>query len=256
MTVAAWAKFVSYENWNSIVSKTGSAETNKPAPYDVYTANGNNGRVSMYIGDGANSLQNFISTDPAELEVWQHIAVTVTADGDVVHYLNGELNGEGTVNANAIDNDTNLFIGSRADFVTNMLGRLDDVAIFNEVLSQEQVQMIRAGEFGPFGVGDFIPGDFNGDGVQDIADYDIMVSNFNTPGGFADGDFDFNGNVNLRDFFKFRAAFNSPPEGVAASVPEPASLALMGVGILGCGFAVRRGGGRRRRFREVQARGR
>ncbi len=182
----------------------------------------------MYIGDGAGSLQNNIATDPPELGIWQHIAVTVSEDGDVVHYLNGELNGEGVVQADAIDNDTNLFIGGRADFVTNMLGRLDDVAIFNEVLSQEQIQMIQTGEFGAFGVGDFLPGDFNGDEVVDMADFNIMVSNFNTAGAFADGDFNFNGQIELSDFAKFRTVFNAAPVAAAASVPEPACLLLLG----------------------------
>ena len=234
ITIAAWAKFVSFESWNSIVSKTGVDETNKPAPYDVYTSNGNNGRVSMFIGNGSDSLQNNIATDPPELEVWQHIAVTVSEDGEVFHYLNGEPNGEGAVQADAIDNDTNLFIGSRADFVTNMLGQLDDVAIFNEVLSPEQINTIRLGEFGQFGVGgDFIAGDFNDDGVLDLDDYSILLTNFHTPGEYADGDFNFSGNVDLGDFVGFRAAWEKAnAAGAAASVPEPSCLALFGISFL------------------------
>jgi hypothetical protein len=230
LTIAAWAKFISFQNWNSIVAKTGSVEMNKPAPYDVYTNNNNSGLVSLFIGNGADSLQNNLSTAAPELETWQHIAVTVTEDGQVTHYLNGELNGEGVVQANAVDNDTNLFIGSRPDFVTNMLGRLDDVAIFNQVLSQDQILTIQAGNFAEFGVGTFLPGDFNGDEVVDIADFTILVEHFNTTGVFANGDIDFNGRIDLRDFIKFRTAFEAGAGGGPAStVPEPGGLAVLGL---------------------------
>lgn len=234
ITIAAWANFVSFESWNSIVSKSGADETNKPAPYDMYTSNNNNGRVSMFIGNGSNSLQNNIATDPPELGVWQHIAATVSADGEVFHYLNGEPNGEGTIEAEAVDNDTNLFIGSRADFVTNMLGQLDDVAIFNEVLTPEQINTIRLGDFGPFGVGgDFILGDFNSDGVLNLDDYNIMLANFHMVGAYADGDLDFDGVVGFTDFVGFRKAWHAAnPVGAAVSVPEPSCMAVFGTLLL------------------------
>ncbi len=69
---------------------------------------------------------------------------------------------------------------------------------------------------------DVLPGDFNGDGTVDTADFQVMVSNFNSTGEFTDGDMTFNGVIDLDDFAEFRAVFNSqsPP---AAVVPEPAS---------------------------------
>ena len=234
ITIAAWANFVSFESWNSIVAKSGAIETNKPAPFDVYTHRNNDGRVNMFLGNGADSLQAHASDAPAELDVWQHIAVTVSEDGEVFHYFNGEPNGEGTIVAEAVDNDTSLFIGSRADFVTNMFGRLDDVAIFNEVLSQEQINTIRIGDFAQFGVGgEFIPGDFNGDGALNLDDFNIMVSNFHTPGAYADGDFNFSGHIDLRDFSGFRTAWGEANAvGAAVSVPEPSCLAVFGISLL------------------------
>ena len=42
----------------------------------------------------------------------------------------------------------------------------------------------------------------------DLADFAILVGNFNTKGKFVDGDFDFNGRIEIKDFVKFREVFN------------------------------------------------
>lgn len=77
------------------------------------------------------------------------------------------------------------------------------------------------------------PGDFNSDDLVDLADFEIMLANFNLQfsisEGLTKGDMDRNGLVDLRDFGEFRTIFNSPG-AQAAAVPEPATLAL---GILG-----------------------
>lgn len=81
-----------------------------------------------------------------------------------------------------------------------------------------------------------LDGDFNGDGATDIADFNIMASNFYTEGTFADGDFDFNGQIDLLDFIGFRRAFRLQGQPAAASVPEPSSvflLSFLGLWLLG-----------------------
>ncbi len=185
LTIAAWVNFASFSNWNSIVSKTGDVETNKPAPYDMYTIFNDDGRPRIFLGNGSDSLQNVDAFDAPELEEWVHLAVTASEDGEVFHYLNGEENGDGFITADRIDLDTNLFIGSRADFVTNMFGRMDDVAIFNEVLSPEQINVIMTGDFSDFGIGGVgLEGDFNGDGMLSEEDLNLLtlaVVNANNP---------------------------------------------------------------------------
>lgn len=73
------------------------------------------------------------------------------------------------------------------------------------------------------------PGDFNGDGMIDLADYGILLENFNerfkVPESLTKGDVDFNGRVNLADFAEFRAIFNALPAG-AQAVPEPTTSSL------------------------------
>lgn len=178
ITIVAWAKFNQFDTWNGILGKTGiEPDHNRPAPYDLYTMQGGEGWVQAYFGNGGAEISAVRSDLPPDIEEWQHIAVTVTEDLEVTHYLNGEINGSGFLSQPLVDLDTNLYIGSRGDFVTNMDGRLDDVGIFNEALTEEQVLQVMAGDFSAWVVGGpGTPGDYNNDGAVDLADYNEIAT--------------------------------------------------------------------------------
>ena len=55
----------------------------------------------------------------------------------------------------------------------------------------------------------FLTGDFNDDGTIDLADFQVLLNNFNTGTTFAEGDATFDGAVDLRDFNSFRESFNA-----------------------------------------------
>ena len=175
LTIAAWANFAQFDTWNSIVAKTGANAQNKPSPYDVYTLQQGDGRVQLYVGEGDGGLQASQALDPPEAEVWTHITITMDEDGEVVHYLDGEENGDAFIDRETvflIDEDMPLFIGSRLDGTTNMDGMLDDVAIFNHALTSDEVLAIMSGDFNAYL--DNVSGDYNGDGMVDVADIDLQ----------------------------------------------------------------------------------
>ena len=157
MTMAAWVNIVDYDAWRSVMGKTGIAPSNNhPAPYDFYIVQ-QNGILRAYFGNG-NTLDGSAyadSLDIVEPETWTHVAVTVTEDGEVMQYFNGEDTTNQTDVSGTIreDLDEELRIGGRGDDVTNMYGRMDDVALFDEVLTQEQIKTIMDGDFGEWGVG-------------------------------------------------------------------------------------------------------
>jgi hypothetical protein len=66
----------------------------------------------------------------------------------------------------------------------------------------------------------FLRGDANGDGRVNLADFNILASNFGqSPRDFTQGDFDYSGNVNLSDFNILASRFGvvlSPAAGDAA----------------------------------------
>lgn len=199
LTIVAWAKFNQFDTWNGIVGKTGLPEENnhnRPAPYDLYTMQGGEGWVQAYFGNGAAEISAVRSEFPPEPETWQHIAVTLTEDLEVVHYLNGEVNGEGFATQPLIDLDTNLYIGSRADFVTNMDGLLDDVAIFSEALTAAQIQKVMAGDFSEW-LGGGIAGDYDQNGALDLADLDLISAALR--GANPDMKYDANGDNSVND---------------------------------------------------------
>ena len=78
------------------------------------------------------------------------------------------------------------------------------------------------------GTGGVTPGDFNSDGVVDLADFTILADNFGTGNTFEQGDNNFDRQVDLRDFMELRELLNAPAGAAGAqAVPEPGSLALM-----------------------------
>jgi len=88
-------------------------------------------------------------------------------------------------------------------------------------------------------------GDFNEDGTIDTADFMILASNMRSTGEvmYQDGDIDFSGRIDLGDFVVFRKEFlkaNPPAGGALAAVPEPGSLLLAILGLLGLALTRRR----------------
>jgi len=85
-----------------------------------------------------------------------------------------------------------------------------------------------------------LPGDANLDGKVDLADYGLIINNYNHPGGWAQGDFNYNGVVNLTDYGyvmnNYHHSFDPGPimSGAAGNaVPEPGTLALLAAGLIG-----------------------
>ena len=88
-------------------------------------------------------------------------------------------------------------------------------------------------------------GDANLDGSVNFNDFLVLQNNFNQPGIFAQGDFNYDGTVNFNDFLVLQNNFNQSVTGIApgvskaevaamtafaSSVPEPTSLAVLGLG--------------------------
>ncbi len=124
---------------------------------------------------------------------------------------------------------------------------------FENALYDNILMGVTAVGCGPDGPGTSgIPGDFNCDGVVDVADLGIVGANFNASEvTYADGDANLDGNVDVADLgivganwsaaqvLTLQQAVNSA--GLSALIPEPASIAVMVFGLTGMGYLRRRG---------------
>jgi hypothetical protein len=135
-------------------------------------------------------------------------------------------------------------------------GSLFDSWLFDLVLPEDGTYFVEIGtsrafpDFNPTGsyelfvtnfgsiLPDLLPGDANGDGVVNLADFGILRANFGSTGAsFATGDFNGDGLVNLADFGILRANFgNSTPTNLsvlddfyASVIPEPAAACAAGL---------------------------
>ena len=82
-------------------------------------------------------------------------------------------------------------------------------------------------------VGSGLTADINGDGVVDILDFVILGDNFNNGDGQAvlgTGDINGDGEVDILDFVLLGDNFGNTLPAPLAAVPEPGSLALLGLG--------------------------
>ncbi|WP_428308393.1 PEP-CTERM sorting domain-containing protein [Lacipirellula sp.] len=87
-------------------------------------------------------------------------------------------------------------------------------------------------------------GDVNRDGLVNVNDFGGLSSNYLQPGvkTWDQGDFNSDGTVNVNDFGALSSNYNSaivPPRPISA-VPEPTSIAMLGVALLGLGAFAKR----------------
>jgi hypothetical protein len=152
ITIAAWVKPVGDVEWDGIIAKNPSADSgdNHAGNYELRVENGGRFLHFLHQQGGANDTafqqgqQSIIESD-----VWSHVAVTAdTESGDVNFYINGELSEtlEGIITIDEFPTNENpLYIGSRRDLFTSFDGLLDEVALFDRVLSEGDIATLASG---------------------------------------------------------------------------------------------------------------
>ena len=152
VTIAAWVNATGLQ-WEGVVGKNPSngSLNNHAGNYELRLENGTQNMTFLYQRGGVNDTHPVGSGVPVTSNIWTHVAVTV--DGtNARFYVNGALAntvaglpaGFGATNTNP------LYIGTRADIFTNFDGLMDDVAIFDEVLTDQQIATISTGDFSAF----------------------------------------------------------------------------------------------------------
>lgn len=84
------------------------------------------------------STQTLVGLTPIPRWTWQHVALVRQGDRLRI-YLNGKLEIEGRAEATSIGD---CFFGGRSDNDSNWEGRLDEIAVFDRALDQEQIAQL------------------------------------------------------------------------------------------------------------------
>jgi hypothetical protein len=154
MTVTAWIKTVG-DAWEGLLAKNPSegSPDNHAGNYEIRVENGSNQLHFLYQQGGVADTAFPISQDERAMispGTWTHIAVTVAQIGDepgeVRYYTNGVLADTQTINVGfGATNENPLYIGSRADLFTQWNGNIDDLRIYNTVLSGPEIGAVTEG---------------------------------------------------------------------------------------------------------------
>jgi hypothetical protein len=149
ITISAWVKPVGNVGWDGVLAKNPSdgSVNNHAGNYELRIENGNRRPHFLYQRGGMNDTAFALAPTAVVAEgTWSHLAITAQAGGMVNFYLNGTFAEALPVEATfGVPNTNPLYIGSRADLFTTFNGFIDDVAVFDEVLTAGQIQQLANG---------------------------------------------------------------------------------------------------------------
>jgi hypothetical protein len=179
---------------------------------------------NLRLQSGNTAASGVATTVTIPSDVWTHVAVTKEAYNATTNptpavkfYVNGVFAESGTVGRAGSGSTTKrLFIGAGALTTEYYKGGVDEVYVYDEVLDASTIA-------GLAGVAP-LPGDYNHDSKVDASDYVVWRKDPTNPNYGGDpGGYD-----------TWRANFGNPPGSgsgslLGASVPEPSTLALVGL---------------------------
>ena len=167
MSIAAWVKPVGDVEWDGVIAKNPSDDSNPnhAGNFELRIENGGRFLHFLHQQGGANDTAFQMGAESIiDADVWTHIVVTAeTETGNVSFYINGELSQtlESIITIDEFPtNESPLFIGTRADLFTGFDGLLDEVVLHNAVLDETEIDNL-------FTNGLRAPGDADGDGMSD-----------------------------------------------------------------------------------------
>ncbi|MCA9171141.1 MAG: PEP-CTERM sorting domain-containing protein [Planctomycetales bacterium] len=206
-TVAAWMKVPELLTYRGNIFSNGGDNGGGIRYVLAYLETGSNG-VVLTTDDNATKRQ--AQAPLAEFTVddgdWHHV-VGQRSGNELRVYVDGELAAENLDLPEPYDlsgtDQLPAYIGVGADagsgaFEKFFQGWIDDVAVWDEALSEQQIAAVMNGDFSPWiSVG--TPGDFNGDGTLDAADIDLLSNEIRVGGTDSKFDVDGDGSVAAAD---------------------------------------------------------
>ena len=225
ITVAAWVRWDGGADWQRIFDFGNDTTANM-----FLTPRSGDGTMRFAITTEGGDGEQLLDTDPLPVGEWVHLTLTLGGNTGVL-YVNGLPRVAGQILLDPSDfNPVHNYLG-KSQYADALLdGQIDDFRIYGFALDAAQVaNLVR-------------PGDYNGDGVVDAADYTVWRDTLGSTTDLrANGDDTGTsaGVVDEADYAVWRAHFGETVGGgastlAAATVPEPAGVVmwLLGLGAM------------------------
>lgn len=133
-TFEVWVQWDGTANIGNLFMKTGNQKIQN---YGWGLGINKNGQVEWWQqyeqGTGPKSTSN-----PIQVNVWTHIAVTVVHNGEIKFYVNGVLSG--TNKAMIMNGEGSLIVGKQGIHNNYFNGKMDELRIWNVALTQKQIK--------------------------------------------------------------------------------------------------------------------
>lgn len=217
LSVSIWGNAVEAGVWASLVKNWGQALVGQ---FHFGLGPGDADTLNIFITDGdGNAFNAGTDVDEVELETWEHYAfVANPADELVTLYRNGEVVDEQAYNGTFTDapNSEAIGIGVKTTNEGDQAdpggccpgywnGLLDDLGIWHRALTAAEITDIYTrGLAGESILGSGGPeGDFDGSGVLDAADIDLLSADVRAESNTASFDLNGDGAVNDQDRFRW-----------------------------------------------------
>ena len=161
LTLMSWVKVdadtIQPPSILSIPRNPGEAAVGGPASvFNLSTSLGGKDIPGFRLATGNAEAIDLVGKTPLPQGFWGHLAVTVQSNAVMTLYVNGSVAAVTSLVDKQIDwgNQLNpLYIGSSAFTRGFLPGMLDDVRIYDRVLSHEEVKAVFDANFGPHGSG-------------------------------------------------------------------------------------------------------
>ena len=196
ITITAWVSGFQVGDWAGLVV---SRAAGQPIGLDIHALDG---MVNYIWNNDSPATYSFISDLVIPEDEWTLVALTI--DPDQATLYAGIKGGELELAVNEIPHDPQdnfwEWRWSEDDCCgggRNFSGLMDDVSIWNEALSLEDMVALHSGAATPLTLrgGGGVQGDFNGDGVLNASDIDDLTGQ--SANGLNDAKYDLNGDAKV-----------------------------------------------------------
>jgi hypothetical protein len=143
ITIATWIKWDVIGASEGIISKR--TDTEVAGNWALRGDNATPGYLEWMVWSGLDSSQSLLTSTAISPGVWTHVAVTFNDSTNAADfYINGTLNNSGSISNNLADTPQPIVIGWSGQNVQFFDGSIDDMRIYNRVLTPAEISALAA----------------------------------------------------------------------------------------------------------------